>query len=102
MKNDDEEEKSAGDVYFEPGEDHGHGSQLAHQVNDYKHGGQEPAAAPGYVHVLPLLAPLHPHADSVLEKCGDQTEPRQVGQDVLGVSGHLQWCGQNGEASEES
>ena len=90
LENHDEEEDPAGDVHLEPGEHHGHGAQLAHQVDDDEHGGQEPAAAPGDVHVLPLLAPLDPHTDAVLEECGDQAEPGEVGQDMLRMSGHLQ------------
>ena len=90
LENHDEEEDPAGDVHLEPGEHHGHGPQLAHQVDDDEHGGEEPAAAPGDVHVLPLLAPLDPHPDAVLEKCGDQAEPGKMGQDMLGMSGNLQ------------
>jgi len=46
LENHYEEENSTSDVHLEPGEDHGHGPQLAHQVNDDKHGGEEPATAP--------------------------------------------------------
>ena len=94
LENHYEEENSTSDVHLEPGEDHGHGPELADEVDDDEHGGEEPAAAPGDVHVLPLLAPLDPHPDPVLEECGDEAEPGQVGQDVLGVPGnlgHSQW-----------
>ena len=62
---------------------------LTHQVDEDEQGGEEPAAAPGDVHVLPLLPPLRPHADAVLEEGGHQAEAGQVGQDVLGVASNL-------------
>ena len=37
------------------------------------------------VHVLPLLGPLHPHADAVLEEGRDEAEAGEVRQDVLPV-----------------
>ena len=37
----------------------------------------------------PLLAPLHPHPHAVLEEGGDEAEPGEVRQDVLGAPRHL-------------
>ena len=36
-----------------PGENHGHCPQLPDEVGDHKEGGEEPAATPWYIHVLP-------------------------------------------------
>ena len=41
------------------------------------------------VHVLSLLGPLHPHADAILEKGGDEAEAGEVRQDVLPMPGDL-------------
>ena len=85
----DEEEYAACDVDLLPEEHHGDAAELPHEVDDDEEGGEEPAAAPGYVHVLPLLAPLNPHAHPILEKCGNRAESRDVRQDMFGTSGHL-------------
>jgi hypothetical protein len=53
LEDDDEEEDATGDVDLEPGEHHGHGAQLPQQVRHHEQGGDEPTAAPRYVHVLP-------------------------------------------------
>merc|ERR1711976_75918 len=85
----DEEEDSASNVDFEPEEHHAHASQLADEVHHDEHGGEEPTAPPGDVHVLPLLAPLDPHPDPVLEEGGHEAEARQMGEDMLGMTGNL-------------
>ena len=86
----DEEEDSTGNVYPEAEKDHGDTSKLSEQVDDDEHGGQEPAAAPTDVHVLPLLRPLHPHPETILEESWDEAETRQVRQDVLRLSRDLE------------
>ena len=68
LENHDEEEDSTSNIHFVSGQHHGHGSQLTHQIDHHEHGGEEPAAAPADVHVLSLLAPLHPHPHPVLEE----------------------------------
>jgi len=89
LKNDDKEECSTSDVDLEPSEDHGDGSELSNHIDEDEHGRQEPAAPPGDVHVLPLLAPLDPHTNPILEKGGDEAESGQVRQDMLRISCHL-------------
>ncbi len=83
LKKDNEAEDAASDVDAEPEENHGDPSELAEEVDDDEHGGQEPTAAPGDVHVLALLRPLDPHADAILEEDTDEAEPRKVICDVL-------------------
>lgn len=56
---------------------------LSTQVEQHKAGGQEVAAAPGGLDVVPLLVPLEPHADPILQEGTDQTQARQVGQILL-------------------
>ena len=90
MQHDDEEERAASYFDLESGEDHGDSPQLADQVDHDEHGGDEPAAAPRDVHVLPLLAPLNPHTDSILEKCGHKTKSGNVREDVFGMPCNLQ------------
>ena len=68
LEDNDEEEDATGDVHLKPSEDHRDGAELPDEVDHHEEGGDEPAAAPGNVHVLPLLTPLHPHSHSVLEE----------------------------------
>ena len=42
------------------------------------------------VHVLPLLGPLHPHADAVLEEGRDEAEAGEVRQDMFPVPRDLE------------
>lgn len=89
MQHDDEEEHAASDVDLVSSEDHGDGPKLADKVDHDEQGGDEPAAAPGDVHVLPLLAPLNPHTHPILEECGHKAKSGDVRKDVFGMSGHL-------------
>ena len=89
MQEHNKEQNPAGNINFEPGQDHGHATQLSHEIEDNKECGQEPSASPGDVHVLPLLAPLHPHAQTILEEGGHKAEAGQVGQHVFAVAQEL-------------
>lgn len=64
-------------------------TQLSEQVEEDKGGGQQVAAAPG-VDVVPLLAPLEPHADAVLQERADQAEAGHVLQVLLCDAQELQ------------
>ena len=94
LERNDEEEDAAGDLDLLPHEDHGHAAELPDEVDDDEEGGEEPSAAPGDVHVLALLVPLHPHPDAVLEEGRDEAEARDVRQEVLRAPGHLEKDGQ--------
>lgn len=65
-------------------------TQLSEQVEEDKGGGQQVAAAPGAVDVVPLLAPLEPHADAVLQERADQAEAGHVRQVLLCDAQELQ------------
>lgn len=65
-------------------------TQLSEQVNKNKDRSQEGAAAPGHADVVPLLVPLQPHPQAVLQEGADQTQMRQVRQIALRDAEELQ------------
>ena len=82
-------ENSARNVHFLPTEHHNTATQLTDQVGHHEHRGQEPAAPPCSIDVVPLLVPLCPHANTVLQKRGDQAEAGDVGENVLAMTEDL-------------
>ena len=89
LKADNEEEDTAGNINPEPEENHGDATKLSKKIEDDKHGGEEPSAAPRDVHVFTLLSPLDPHPNAVLKEGGDEAEASQVRQDVFCLPGDL-------------
>lgn len=65
-------------------------TQLSEQVEEDEGGGQQVAAVPGGVDVVPLLAPLEPHADAVLQERADEAEACHVRQVLLRDAQELQ------------
>lgn len=55
-------------------------TQLSYEVEQHKRHCQEVPAVPGGINVVSLLVPLEPHADAILQKGADETQPCQVGQ----------------------
>lgn len=65
-------------------------TKLAQQIDDHKQSGNDPATSPGGVDVVPLLVPLEPHANAILQKSGYETETGNVWKDVFAMSQYLQ------------
>ena len=63
-------------VFLSPDPDRRKNTDLSGSGKLVKSMNSLPSAAPGDVHVLPLLVPLDPHADPILEEGGDQAEAR--------------------------
>merc|ERR1719244_707696 len=89
LENNYKEENPTGDVNLVSCQHHGHCAQLTNQIHHYKHRCQKPSTAPGDIHIFPLLTPLNPHPNSILEECGHQTKSRQVRQHMLRTSCHF-------------
>jgi len=85
-----EEKQSHRYVDLKSGHHHAAAAQLAQQVDEHKDGGQELAAAPAHVHVLPLLVPLDVHAQAVLEERGDEAQTGHCGQHIFAALDDLQ------------
>ena len=65
-------------------------TQLSYEVDQDKASGQEVATAPGGLDVVPLLVPLEPHADAVLQEGADETQAGQVRQVLFGYTQKLE------------
>lgn len=61
-------------------------TQLSQQVEEHEGRGQQVAAAPGGVDIVPLLTPLEPHADAILQEGANQAEACHMRQVLLGDS----------------
>ena len=65
-------------------------TQLSYEVDQDKASGQEVATTPGSLDVVPLLIPLEPHADAVLQEGADETQAGQVRQVLFGYTQKLE------------
>lgn len=64
-------------------------TQLPEEIQEHKDGRQDVATVPGGVDVVPLLAPLKPHADAVFEEGADEAEAGHVRKVLFGHSQEL-------------
>lgn len=58
-------------------------TQLSEEIYEHKDGGQEIATVPRAVNVIPLFAPLEPHADAVLQEGADEAQAGHVREVLL-------------------
>ena len=65
-------------------------TQLSYEVDQDKASGQEVATTPGSLDVVPLLIPLEPHADAVLQEGADETQAGKVRQVLFGYTQKLE------------
>ena len=86
LQGDDAKEHGARNVHMFAHEHERAAAELSDQVEQHKKGSEDVATAPGPVHVVALLPPLQPHADTVLDERADEAEARQVRQDMLAMA----------------
>lgn len=58
-------------------------TQLSEEIYEHKDGGQEIATVPCAINVIPLFAPLEPHADAILQEGADQAQASHVREVLL-------------------
>ena len=89
LKSDDAEKHIHRNIDMFPGQNEATRHQLAKQVEHHKQRANEAATWPWVGDVVPLLWPLEPHADAVLDEGAGQAEASHRRQVVLAVLQNL-------------